>query len=59
MAHVLCGFSTESLKTSGDFSLLFENTVKILDDLLYILDGTPPSMFPLYLGAYSFHYTGS
>ena len=28
VVHVLCRFSTESLKTSREFSLLFENTIK-------------------------------
>ena len=32
---------------------------KRLVTLLYLLDKRPPSMFPLYLGVYIFHYTRS
>ena len=58
MVYVLCGFSTECLKTSRDFNLLFENTMKTpcCVALLYILHHRPPSMFPFHLGVTIFHY---
>ena len=61
MVHVLCGFFTECRKTSIELSFLFENTRKTTCGFIvsYLLDGRPPSMFPLYVGVYTFHYTRS
>ena len=57
--RMLCGFSSECLKTSRDFSPLFENTMKLSCYFIVILNDRPPSMFPLYLGVYIFHYSRS
>ena len=46
-------FMTECLKTSQNFSLPLENTVKTqLTELVYLLDDRPPSTFSLYSSLY-------
>ena len=48
---------TECLKTSRNLIIPFENTMKThLADSLCLLDDRPPSIFPLYLSVYIFHY---
>ena len=54
VVHWLCGFSTEQLKISRDFNLLFrKHHEHRLAALLYLLDDRPPSMFH-YIQVYIF-----
>ena len=53
---ILVDHESECLKILREFSLLFENTIKLSCCFIIFLDDIPPSMLPLYLGLNICHY---